>query len=548
MSCTPEDLQKRCQELAAKWQTCTRQTGLDSFVEFAVSVSSFTEFLEGHGLSGLHQSAHSLEQKVLSLMDQLMDPSGGGALSADASTLLNAQVQEFAGRVQAFVQGHSSHLTERRHARDATPDAEPVSTLELPKNIAFVTDTPTAWKDLVAQVGFFHVQVEMVGTAQTLAAAPEPAMVLVDAANRPLTAFVAQVQTLRGQFSASNIVGVNVGVDFESQQQALSAGCDACFATGTQHAAIMARIVKLCSNEEEPAYRVLVVEDSKTAGAMIRRTLSEAGIESLAITRPQDVLTALVSFQPDLVLMDMYMPGCTGVEVTRVIRQHAEFLSTPVVYLSGDSNVALQVDALRLGGDHFLTKPFNPVILNAVVKSKIDRYRTLRRTMLHDSLTGLLNHTTSKQQLQSAINAARLDGSTLCVAMVDIDHFKSVNDTYGHPMGDHVIRSLSWLLKQRVRKTDAVGRYGGEEFVVILPGALSEQAYTLLDRIRVDFSRIRHPVDDGWFSSNFSGGIAQWNADLDSEALLKRADEALYQAKRAGRNRLQVLQSGSQAK
>ena len=548
MSCTPEDLNKRCQELAAKWQACTLQGGLDSFVEFAVSVSSLTEFLESHGLSGLHQSAHSLEQKVLSLMDQLMDPSAGGALPAHASQLLETQVQEFGARAQAFIRGHSSHLAERRHVHSTSHDAAPVATLVPPKKIVFVTDTPAAWKDLVAQVGFFHVQVELVGAAQGLPAVPEPAMVLVDAANRPLAAFVAKVQTLRGQFSASHIVGLNVGVDFESQQLALGSGCDACVATGTQHAAIMARIVKLCSNEEEAPYKVLVVEDSKTAGALIRRTLSEAGMESLAITRPQDVLTALASFQPDLVLMDMYMPGCTGVEVTRVIRQHAEFLSTPVVYLSGDSNVALQVDALRLGGDHFLTKPFNPVILNAVVKSKIDRYRTLRRTMLHDSLTGLLNHTTSKQQLQSAINAARLDGSGLCVAMVDIDHFKSVNDTYGHPMGDHVIRSLSWLLKQRVRKTDAVGRYGGEEFVVILPGSQAEQAHAVLDRIRGDFSRIRHPVDDGWFSSNFSGGIAQWNADLDSEALLKRADEALYQAKRGGRNRVQILHPELQAK
>eukprot|EP01041_Mallomonas_annulata_P027584 gene27584-49219_t len=95
MSCTPEDLNKRCQELAAKWQACMRQAGLDSFVEFAVSVSSLTEFLESHGLSGLHQSAHSLEQKVLSLMDQLMDPSAGGTLPAGANTLLGVQVQEF---------------------------------------------------------------------------------------------------------------------------------------------------------------------------------------------------------------------------------------------------------------------------------------------------------------------------------------------------------------------------------------------------------------------------------------------------------------------
>ena len=131
MSCTPEDLHKRCQELAAKWRACTRQTGLDSFVEFAVSVSSFTEFLESHGLSGLHQTAHSLEQKVLSLMDQLMDPSGGGTLSADAATLLEAQVQEFAARVQAFIQGHSSHLTERRQAHDSADAATLASTLEM---------------------------------------------------------------------------------------------------------------------------------------------------------------------------------------------------------------------------------------------------------------------------------------------------------------------------------------------------------------------------------------------------------------------------------
>jgi diguanylate cyclase (GGDEF)-like protein len=542
MACTPEELTKRCQELAAKWSACAPQTGLDGFVEFAVSVSSFTQFLESHGLSGLHQSAHALEQKVLALMDQLMDPAGGGSLPPEARQQVGTLVQELGARAQAFARGHSSQQTERRHVQDPAPDGALLNTLAPPKKIAFVTDTPALWKDLVAQVGFFQVQVELVDSAKALPAAPEPTMVLVDAGGRVLNEFVAQVQALRGQFSVSHIVGLNVGADFESQHRALGAGCDACFATGTQHAAIMARIVKLCSNEEEPPYRVLVVEDSKTASALIRRTLSESDIESRAITRPQDVLTALASYQPDLVLMDMYMPGCTGVEVTRVIRQHAEFLSTPVVYLSGDSNVALQVDALRLGGDHFLTKPFNPVILNAVVKSKIDRYRTLRRTMLQDSLTGLLNHTSSKQQLQNAINAARLDGSGLCVAMVDIDHFKSVNDTYGHPMGDHVIRSLAWLLKQRVRKSDVVGRYGGEEFVVVLPGSLAEQAHTVLDRIRVDFSRIRHPVDDGWFSSGFSCGIARWDADLDSESLLKRADEALYQAKRAGRNQVLILQ------
>jgi diguanylate cyclase (GGDEF)-like protein len=234
------------------------------------------------------------------------------------------------------------------------------------------------------------------------------------------------------------------------------------------------------------------------------------------------------------------MPGCTGVEVTRVIRQHAQFLSTPVVYLSADTNVALQVDALRLGGDHFLTKPFNPVILNAVVKSKIERYRALRKTMFFDSLTGLLNHTSSKQRVATAIAAATVDNTALCVVMLDIDHFKKVNDSFGHPMGDQVIRSMAWLLKQRLRKTDVVGRYGGEEFLVILPSTNLEQAYQLLDAIRLDFSMIRHLAQDVSFACTFSAGIAQWSAGMTAEELVKQADEVLYQAKHGGRNQVAV--------
>jgi diguanylate cyclase (GGDEF)-like protein len=238
----------------------------------------------------------------------------------------------------------------------------------------------------------------------------------------------------------------------------------------------------------------------------------------------------------------MYMPGCTGVEAARVIRQHAEFLSVPIVYLSGETDVALQVEALRLGGDHFLTKPFNPVILNAVVQSKIERYRLLRRSMFHDSLTGLLNHTSTKQRLDTVVSHAMGDRSEIAVAMIDIDHFKRVNDSYGHPVGDQVIRSLAWLLRRRLRKTDIVGRYGGEEFLVGLPNTNAEQAHTVLDRIRRDFGQINHPFNETWFNTSFSSGVAAFPGILTGEGLIKAADEALYDAKRGGRNRVVVYQ------
>lgn len=542
MSWSPAELQRKSDEFLTKWQACKAQPGFDGFVEFAVTVSSFTGFLDAKGLSGLHQSAHVLEKSVLSLFDQwTSDP-----MPAAALTNLDRQIGEFGARITAFLVGNAPSIAERRlqleseSDAESALDAEPLAELVAPKTIWFVTPTPEVWKDLVTQAAYFHIQVQMCTLQSQPPADREPVIVLVDAMDMQSDAYSEAVQGFRNRFSVSNIIGLNLASNFETLRAALVAGCDFCFTVGTVQAVVMARIVKMCGNEEEPPYRVLVVEDSKTASTVIQRTLKQAGMESMAIAKPQEVLTSLVKFQPDLVLMDMFMPGCTGVEVTRVIRQHEEFLSTPVVYLSGDSSIALQVDALRLGGDHFLTKPFNPVILNAVVKSKIDRYRTLRRSMTLDSLTGLLNHLTSKQRLDAAAKAADADGSSLCVAMIDIDHFKNVNDSYGHPMGDQVIRSLAWLLKQRLRKTDAVGRYGGEEFLVILPDADAARALHLLDRIRIDFSRFLHAVGDTSFAATFSGGIAQLTPGLGGPTAIKIADEALYVAKRKGRNQLVV--------
>jgi diguanylate cyclase (GGDEF)-like protein len=530
MPCSPEELTRKSETFFAKWQSCKSHGGLDGLVEFAVSVSGFTEFLEAKGLSGLHQSAHALEQVVLSLFDHLSNE----PIPAAALESLDQKVSDFKARITTFLQGSALAIVERRMHTEVGLAVD----LKSSKSIWFVTSEPEVWKDLVTQAGYFKIRVDLCALQSEPAPGQEPVIVLVDAIGWDANAFEGSVKTLRARFSTSYIMGLNLASNFEVLNAALGAGCDFCFPLGSAQSVIMARIVKLCGHEEEDPYRVLVVEDSKTATALIQRTLKEAGMESMAIAKPQEVLTSLVKFKPDLVLMDMFMPGCTGVEVTRVIRQHEEFLSTPVVYLSGDASVALQVDALRLGGDHFLTKPFNPVILNAVVKSKIDRYRMLRRSMTLDSLTGLLNHITSKQRLDAAVTAAQTEGAALCVAMVDIDFFKKVNDGYGHPMGDQVIRSLAWLLKQRLRKTDAVGRYGGEEFLVILPDANATQAQLLLDRIRLDFSQFHHALAEGYFVCTFSGGVCELAPGLTGPAMIKRADEGLYVAKRQGRNQI----------
>jgi diguanylate cyclase (GGDEF)-like protein len=214
------------------------------------------------------------------------------------------------------------------------------------------------------------------------------------------------------------------------------------------------------------------------------------------------------------------------------------YVSVPIVFLSAETNVNRQLEAMGQGGDDFLTKPIRPEHLISSVRIRADRYRILRSLMVQDSLTGLLNHTRTKERLDIELARAERLGSPLCFAMIDIDHFKRVNDTYGHPMGDRVIRSLSRLLSQRLRKTDIVGRYGGEEFAVVLPDTTLDQAERVLDEVRESFSNISQPAEQGAFNCTFSCGIAAYPGHAGAIELNNAADKALYDAKHAGRNRV----------
>ena len=491
-------------------------------------MSSFSEFLQGKSLSGLYRASNSLEQQVLALFDEANQQ----LIPQATLDILQNRIDALSEQVTHFIDNNSRTIEQRRAHTNTPASAD----LTPSHRIWFISNTASQWNALATQLEYFNIQAKVYPWNHIPTQAEEPSIVLLDTHDMPLETACEHIRTIRTSFSASKLIAAQFQTDFNSLKAALRAGCDYCLADTTPQALILARIIELCCNEEEAPYRVLVVEDSLTASKSIQRTLNQSGIETFAVINPAQILIGLRSFQPDLILMDMYMPDCTGVEATRVIRQHVEFLSTPVIYLSGDGDMALQVDALRLGGDHFLTKPFNPVFLNAVVKSKIERYRALRRSMLHDGLTGLLNHRTVKERLATTLHAASTSQTQLAVAMIDIDQFKSVNDKYGHPMGDQVIRSLAWLLKQRLRKTDLVGRYGGEEFLVILPGSNADQAFEILDRIRRDFSLIRYAFEDTCFETTFSAGVSQYFNPTSAEAMIKDADEALYDAKNAGRN------------
>jgi len=287
--------------------------------------------------------------------------------------------------------------------------------------------------------------------------------------------------------------------------------------------------------QQEIPYRILVVDDTVLLAEHYAAVLQTAGMQTEVLNKPEYLLEVLTTFQPDLILMDIYMPGCTGIEAAQVIHQHPVYTNLPIVYLSSEVALDKQLEA---GGDGFLTKPISDIHLVTAVRNRARRFREMMALMNQDSLTGLLNHINLKLALEREISMVQRRASSLSFVMIDIDNFKSVNDTYGHPVGDTVIKSLGRLLTQRLRKGDIAARYGGEEFAVILPDTTIENAYDVIDDLRQQFEKINFMHKSGEFNVTFSAGIAECPPYKATGDLIAAADSALYEAKHAGRNQV----------
>jgi diguanylate cyclase (GGDEF)-like protein len=326
---------------------------------------------------------------------------------------------------------------------------------------------------------------------------------------------------------------------FAVRRRAVNAGAVAFLPRPFDIPAIVDTLFRISNPHSESAYQVMIVDDSPSSARYHAGLLEGAGMLVRVITDPLLVFDALLEKMPDLVVLDIHMPGCEGPELAAVLRQDSRFLSLPIVFLSGETDTALQIDALEFGADDLLTKPVQPDYFVSSVAVRCGRYRDLRSRMTQDSLTGLLNHSSFEERLQLELKRAQRQRYPMSVAMIDIDHFKRVNDQYGHPAGDQVIRSLSRLLQRRLRNTDLISRYGGEEFALALPDTPLEEAGQLLDQIRAAFAQIEQESSEAPFRCSISCGVATYPEAAASQ-LVECADQALYAAKKNGRNRIML--------
>lgn len=308
--------------------------------------------------------------------------------------------------------------------------------------------------------------------------------------------------------------------------------------------------------------KILIVDDSVENRQLILRTLGKAGYEIFEAGDGKEGLTRAGELLPDLILLDIVMPELDGYQVCEALKKDPRTTDIPIIFLSANTDTKDKIRGLELGGVDYIAKPFDRSEVLARVQTQLKIRKLSKELMqanmdLHkknteleeanaaitqlmrtDPLTGLANRRYCLEVLENIMSLARRHRTPLSLIMADLDLFKTVNDTYGHAGGDQVLRGFGGLLKEHCRREDLAARFGGEEFIVVLPLTDLPGAMSFAEKIRLGLEEMKWEHIKRQVTGSF--GISQFHPEDTAESFIERADQALYQAKAAGRNRVMV--------
>jgi diguanylate cyclase (GGDEF)-like protein len=293
----------------------------------------------------------------------------------------------------------------------------------------------------------------------------------------------------------------------------------------------------------------MVVDDISQNLHLLDQILNTAGYNTTFCTDGKQALDRLQVIQPDLILLDLMMPNLSGIDVCKAIRANPKHSDLPIIFITASNEREHLLEAFEQGANDYVTKPFHGLELLARVKTHLSlrqsqknlriAYQQLEQLAMLDPLTEVANRRALTDAAETEFKRAERYDGIFALMMVDLDHFKIVNDTYGHQTGDECLKLIAQTLKAHLREVDHVGRFGGEEFMVILPETDIDQALVLGERLRYQVAHLCPRINQQVVNLSISIGISIYNkADTSVQNTWQRSDQALYHAKSAGRNRV----------
>lgn len=332
-------------------------------------------------------------------------------------------------------------------------------------------------------------------------------------------------------------VVLSASSDFETHLKAVNAGANAYFVRPVPCHELLDAVEYLTDTSPPTPYRVLIVEDVPARSRRYARMLATAHMESAPAGGPGDILDQIEAFDPDLLLVDAGLELRSAQQLTQLLRRLPAHLAIPVLFLSGEGGLDPQIAAMAPGAEDLPAYRIEPGPLAAAATAKAERYRSLRAARDRDPMTGLPDHCRLRKHLDMEVARASRNRRPLCVAVIDLDNFTEVNACHGQGGGDKMLKGLGRLLSRWLREDDLVGRYGADEFAVILPDTRPEAAQQLLEEARGHFAQVVFDERGRRYSGNFSAGLAIHALGMKGADLLARSERALHRAKR-GRERI----------
>ncbi|WMS86304.1 GGDEF domain-containing response regulator [Pleionea litopenaei] len=330
--------------------------------------------------------------------------------------------------------------------------------------------------------------------------------------------------------STSHFIVLSEHDTLEQRLKGVRLGATLFFAEPIDTIKLMEYLDSLESTGPVEPFRVAVMEDSKAQAKFNDKVLTSAGFETCIVIEPMELLNALSNFDPEVIFMDMQMPGCNGIELTKVLRQQERFKTVPIVFLSAEENHEKQREAMTSGGTAFIEKPVKKEQLLFSAELYARRSRSLQPHLARDFQTGLNSPALLKEQITIEAERAMRQNDTMFLALIEMNDLASLNQQHGYAFGERAMQQLARLLQQRLRKTDCVGYFDSHRIGVILSHCSDQEAERIISYLTQSFASNPVAFEGQRIKATLSVGLSRLGSDFDIQRLVRRADAALSEA------------------